>query len=55
LAEMRPFFCSECGAESEVDEAEGRQRRKICAICKDIERREAALLREWEVARGYAE
>jgi hypothetical protein len=52
---MKVFFCSDCGAEYEVDEAEGRQRKRLCFACRRIEAKEKELLREWELARGYAE
>lgn len=55
MTKVRTLYCLDCGAEYEVDEAEGRQRKRLCSSCKYIERKEAEILREWEVARGYCE
>lgn len=50
---MRTYLCTSCGDEYEVDEAEGRQRKRLCSTCRDIEKREKEMLREWEHAKEY--
>ena len=54
MDKVKTYFCSSCGDEYERDEAEGRQRKRLCASCLYIEKREAELLKEWELVHGYA-
>jgi hypothetical protein len=44
---MKMKFCRECGSEFELEEGD-RRRSPLCYACKEIEKRERELLREWE-------
>ena len=48
---MKARICRSCGVEFELEEAEPRT--IYCAACEDLEKREALLIREWEMTQGY--
>jgi hypothetical protein len=48
---MKARICRSCGVEFELEETEPRTIH--CASCEDLEKREALLIREWEMSQWY--